>query len=61
VLSDIESLEPRLKFDLYLGGDKINEDDKKYHSLIKEGKASLPDKVQYPNIWKWYKLMESSQ
>lgn len=61
VLSDIESLEPRLIEDLFLGGDKIGDDDKKYYEMIKKGESVLPDKKYFPNINKWFKLMEMNK
>ena len=57
VLSDIESLEPTLVDNLYLGGDAPNDSDRSYFEKIEKGEFILPEKTLYPNINKWYKLM----
>ena len=57
VLSDIESLEPRLQSDLFLGGDEPNDDDHKFNKQIVEGQMTLPNKSDFPNVSKWFKLM----
>lgn len=56
-LSDVESLEPKLKYDLYLGGDQPNEQDNLFFEKIKSGEFILPSKEHFPNIAKWHKLM----
>lgn len=57
VLSDIESLEPKLQEEIFLGGNSPNDKDKLYFEKITKGECSLPDKHFFPNINKWFKLM----
>lgn len=60
IISDIESIEPLLKSNLYIGGDEINDKDKEFFEKILSKEISLPDKNSFPNINKWYKLMSLS-
>lgn len=57
VISDIESVEPLLKTNLYIGGDVINDKDIEFYEKIQNKEIILPDKNSFPNISKWHKLM----
>lgn len=55
--TDIESLEPRLINNLYLGGDKPDENDISFFEKVEKGELVLPNSNEYPNTNKWFKLM----
>ena len=51
---ELASLEERLKSDLFIAGD---EDKKVFETL----KGKVVNKTQYPNVYKWLKLLAKSQ
>jgi threonyl-tRNA synthetase len=52
--SEYDELEAKLKFSLYLSGEDLGEEDKKWYENLKEVEIV---REQYPNIFKWKKLM----
>ena len=53
-LEEFDECEKKLKFNLFLNGDEVGEDDKKLFEKIE--KVDI-DKEKYPNLFKWKKLM----
>lgn len=47
-------LEERLKFDIFIGGESPNEEDRKQLEVFKE---SVISKEKYPNVYKWRLLL----
>jgi hypothetical protein len=43
-------LEEKLKFDLFIGGESPNEEDKKH---LENFKDTVISKEKYPNVYKW--------
>jgi len=50
-------LEKRLRYDLFLGGVEMNNEDKKLYQLYKGANVQ---KESYPNIFKWRLCIEKS-
>jgi threonyl-tRNA synthetase len=55
--TDLKDMEEKLKFNLFLSGDEIGEQDKKCYESLKG--QTIP-KEHYPNIYKWAKLVSKS-
>jgi threonyl-tRNA synthetase len=55
--SELSFFEEKLKFNLYLAGDEIGEEDKKVYETLKSQEI---DKLTYPNLFKWKKLVSKS-
>ena len=55
--SDLNTLEEKLKFNLFLTGDELSEEDKKQYELFKSQEIN---KEFYPNLFKWKKLVGKS-
>jgi hypothetical protein len=47
-------LEEKLKFDLFIGGESPNEEDRKHLEHYKE---TVISKEKYPNVYKWRLLL----
>jgi threonyl-tRNA synthetase len=56
--SEYEVIEGRLKYSLYLSGEDLGEEDRNCYGVLKDVDIS---KEQYPNVFKWKKLMAKSQ
>ena len=54
---DLAGLEESLKFNLFLAGDEIGDEDKKVYETLKSQEI---DKAVYPNLFKWMKLVAKS-
>jgi hypothetical protein len=55
--SELASLEERLRFELFLSGDEIGDEDRKVFETLKGKEVS---KTQYPNVHKWLRLVAKS-
>jgi len=55
--SEFGEIEGRLKYSLYLLGDDLGEEDRVCYGILKDIEIS---KEQYPNVFKWRKLMAKS-
>jgi hypothetical protein len=55
--SEIDKFEERLKFDIYLGGDEVCEEDLKVFETLKEQDIC---RDKHPNLFKWKKLVAKS-
>jgi threonyl-tRNA synthetase len=55
--TDLKDMEEKLKYNLFLSGDEIGEQDKKCYESLK-GQTIL--KEHYPNIYKWVKLVSKN-
>ena len=51
---EFDECEKKLKFNLFLNGDDVGDDDKKLFEKVE--KVDI-DKEKYPNLFKWKKLM----
>ena len=50
----LEEFEKKLKYNLYLTGDELKDEDKKAYETVKDAEV---DKEKYPNVYKWKKLV----
>jgi threonyl-tRNA synthetase len=55
--AELSSLEERLRFELFLSGDEIGDEDRKVFETLKGKEVS---KTQYPNVHKWLRLVAKS-
>ena len=55
---DLDANEAKLKYNLYLNGDECSEDDKKLYQILEKQDI---DKEQFPNLFKWKKLMVANK
>lgn len=55
--SELSVLENKLKYNLYVNGEDLGEEDKKLYAIYKDQDI---DKDSYPNVFKWKKLVSKS-